>query len=103
MTRDGTGPSGPAGPGPKPPEPPTPRPRVAAGRVNGVHAPVGTLLGPKAVTREYVVVTGEDERGVTVGYATAADIAAAGEVDPRSVTEARLRLAGQRGQRHIRI
>lgn len=39
--------------------------RVPAGRLNGIHAEPGTILGPKAVTREFVVVTGNDEDGVT--------------------------------------
>lgn len=66
--------------------------RVPAGRVNGVHAELGTVLGPKVVTREFVVATGTDERGTTVGYATVQDvdpeaIAAMVERGPRSVTE----------------
>ena len=62
--------------------------RAPAGRLNGVHAPVGTILGPKVVTRELVVVTFNDDAGVTVGYATPADIADAFDRDPRSVAEA---------------
>lgn len=107
MSADGTGPSGPSGPTPPQPDPgPTGpgRHHVPAGRVNGVHAPVGTLLGPKQVTREYVVVTDQDERGVIVGYAQPADIEAAGLApEPRSVPEALLRIARQRGATHIRI
>lgn len=65
---------------------------IEAGRVNGVHAPVGTVLGPKVITREFVVVTGNDERGVTLGYAhpdevDAAAIEAIIERGPASVTE----------------
>ncbi len=65
--------------------------RPVAGRLNGIHAEVGTILGPKQVTREYVVVIDNDERGIVVGYASAAEITAAANRDePRSVTEARL-------------
>jgi len=66
---------------------------VPAGRLNGIHTDVGTVLGPKAVTREYVVVTGNDDTGVTVGYARADDLDQAA-LDamvvrgPRSVAEA---------------
>jgi len=68
---------------------------VPAGRLNGIHAEIGTVLGPKAVTREYVVVTGNDEHGVTVGYASVDDlndaaIEAMVERGPRSVAEAML-------------
>lgn len=67
--------------------------RIPAGRLNGIHAEVGTVLGPKEVTREYVVVTGNDEAGVTVGYATPEDLQAVRDRtrDARSVTEHRLR------------
>lgn len=73
--------------------------RVPAGRLNGIHAEVGTVLGPKEVTREYVVVTTQDDQGVTVGYATPEDMAAVVQrfpalpgwpeyvQPPRSVTE----------------
>ena len=61
--------------------------RVPAGRVNGVHAPVGTILGPKAVTREFVVVTSNDDRGVVVGFATSEDMQVNPELDPHSMTE----------------
>lgn len=62
---------------------------IPAGHVNGVWAPAGTILGPKVVTRELVVVTGYDHVGVTVGYATTGDVDAAADRDPQSVTEAR--------------
>lgn len=66
--------------------------RYVAGRLNGVHAEPGTILGPKDITREYMVVLANDERGVTVGYATTDELAAAAGVEsPRSVTEHRLR------------
>lgn len=67
--------------------------RPVAGRLNGIHAPIGTILGPKDVTREYVVVIADDEEGVVVGFASTTEIlavmtGAAG--DPRSVTEAEM-------------
>ncbi len=66
---------------------------VPAGRLNGIHAEVGTVLGPKEVTREFVVVIGNDERGVTVGYARREDVGGAAieamiERGPQSVAEA---------------
>lgn len=66
--------------------------RPIAGRLNGITPEPGTILGPKAVTREYVVVLGGDETGVDVGYATHAELEALREVPdaPRSTTEARL-------------
>lgn len=70
--------------------------RVPAGRLNGVHADVGTVLGPKEVTREFVVVTGNDERGVTVGYATQADLDGILGREPRSVSEHIFQVAVQR-------
>jgi hypothetical protein len=65
---------------------------VHAGRLNGIHADPGTILGPKAVTREYVTVTGNDAQGLTLGYARADDldaeaVAAMAERGPRSVAE----------------
>ena len=70
--------------------------RVPAGRLNNIHAPEGTILGPTLVTREYLVVTGNDDQGVTVGYAIPADLEAATKRDPQSVTEVNTRLAAQR-------
>ena len=72
--------------------------RVSAGRLNGVHAEVGTVFGPKAITREYVVVTGNDDQGVTVGYARRDDVDDAAieailERGPRSVTEVEMCIA----------
>jgi hypothetical protein len=61
--------------------------RVPAGRLNGVHAPEGTILGP-TWTRELVVVTENDENGVMVGYATATDTDRPTD-DPCSVSEFR--------------
>lgn len=65
---------------------------VPAGRLNGISGEIGTLLGPKDVTRELVVITGVDEHGVTVGYARVDDRFPA---DPRSVTEVRELIARQ--------
>lgn len=67
--------------------------RAVAGHLTGVQAPVGTILGPKEVTREYVVVIDTDDRGVTVGYATAEEIRATLTREPRSVAEHRIRQA----------
>lgn len=66
--------------------------RIVAGRINGIHAEPGTILGPKVITREYVVVLTNDERGVTVGYASTHELAsiAATDHDVRSVAEHRL-------------
>lgn len=73
--------------------------RVPAGRINGVFAAPGTILGPKAVTREFVVATSadtgsslgasnEDNPFVLVGYATQEDLLGIiDRGDPRSVTE----------------
>jgi hypothetical protein len=71
--------------------------RIPAGRLNGIHAETGTVLGPKIVTREYVVVTGNDEHGLTVGYATQADLEAiiAPDHHPRSMTEFMIRRQAQ--------
>ena len=77
--------------------------RVPAGRVNGISAEPGTYLGPKAVTREYVVVTGPTEGGVAVGYARVEDSDRAATerwiADPRSVTEVALVIGHQRAER----
>lgn len=80
--------------------------QVPAGRINGdlgLHAPDGAVLGPKAITREYVVITGHDIAGVTVGYATEADLDATAQArwvaDPQTVTEARLVMAYQAPER----
>lgn len=61
--------------------------RVPAGRLNGISAPVGTVLGPKEVTREFVVVTAVDDLGVSVGYATQADLDAVLIREPQSLCE----------------
>ena len=72
--------------------------RPIAGRLNGIFAEPGTILGPKVVTREYVVAIGTDKRGTVVGYAMVHEIAEATRVDdPRSVVEARWRAAGAAG------
>jgi hypothetical protein len=65
--------------------------RYARGRLNGVRAEIGTLLGPNAY-RELLVVTGQDENGVSVGLAQMGDIRAACEAPtPRSLTEVQVR------------
>ena len=77
---------------------------ISAGRVNGVHAPIGTVLGPKAVTREFVTVTGNDDQGVTVGYTQEGEMDA-GALDmiiargPASVTEHEMVMGYQSGIR----
>jgi hypothetical protein len=64
--------------------------RTVLGRLNGVHAEPGTLLGPNDVG-EYMVVLADDERGVSVGWALTPDFDAAALVEaPRSVAEHRL-------------
>ena len=78
---------------------------VPAGRMNGVRADVGTVLGPKAVTREFVVVTDVDENGATVGYARVDDLDAAAieailERGPASVTEFQMCFGLQVEERH---
>lgn len=70
--------------------------RYVAGVMRGLPADTqpGTLLGPKDITRETMVVVGpaDDGRGVKLGYATTDEIEAAlSQPEPRSVTEARIR------------
>lgn len=71
--------------------------RPIAGRLRFPSPPQpGTILGPKVITRELVVVLGQDEEGFTVlGYAQYAELDAARdrvlEGDIRSVTEWRSR------------
>lgn len=75
--------------------------RVPAGRVSGVFAQPGTILGPKEVTREFVVVTSADSSGpsVEVGYATEEDLSLPADRNPRSVTEFRMMQLRQTPQR----
>jgi hypothetical protein len=65
-------------------------PSFPIGRLNGVTTPAGTLLGPDSVG-QLLVVAQLDNAGVTVSYATTADIQAAMAAcvadGPRSVTE----------------
>lgn len=69
--------------------------RIPVGRLNGVDAEPGTLLGPDSTGRQMYVVVGRDDQGVTVGYATVPDMQAAdarradGDA-PRSLAELRL-------------
>lgn len=66
--------------------------RTVLGRLNGVCAEPGTLLGPNT-SGEYLAVIDSDERGVTVGWALQPDLDAFafGGLAARSVTEHRLR------------
>lgn len=64
------------------------------GRLNGVTADVGTILGPND-TGELMVVLAVDDGGVTVGYAQQGDVeAAAAAAEPRSLTEIALHGTG---------
>lgn len=47
--------------------------RVPVGRLNGITAAPGTLLGPDAAGQWYVALRSDDQ-GVQVGYATTHDI-----------------------------
>ena len=64
--------------------------RYVRGRIAGLTAEPGTILGPND-TGEWMVVTDRDEHGVSVGYAQAGDLQAALAValdtGPRSVAE----------------
>lgn len=64
--------------------------RPIAGRLNAVHAPAGTILGPTDITREFLVVVDNDDDGAILGYASRAEIDAIAERDPQSVCEATL-------------
>lgn len=71
--------------------------RYVRGRLKGIHAPPGTILGPND-TKEYMVVIEDTNEGVTVGYVQTGDIEKALLEDaPRSVTEhaLRARITGQ--------
>lgn len=68
--------------------------RALAGRLNGIDAPIGTIIGPKW-TREPLAVIAVDEHGVDLGYATPAEMEAmAARDEVHSVFEHRYR-AGQ--------
>jgi hypothetical protein len=70
--------------------------RHVRGRLKGIHAEPGTILGPND-TLEYMVVIASDPAGVSVGFAQAGDIEAAlAQPAPRSVAEHRLRRAAMR-------
>lgn len=75
--------------------------RVPAGRVNGVFCQPGTVMGPKEVTREFVVVTSADSNtpSVEVGYATEEDLSIPYGHDFRSITEFRITLLHQTPER----
>ncbi len=72
-------------------------PSYPIGRLNGVDAEVGTILGPDSIG-ELLVVAERDEAGVRVSYAGVPDIEAArarvAEVGPRSMTELRMFAVG---------
>jgi hypothetical protein len=59
--------------------------RAEAGRINGVHAPEGSIMGPMW-TNELVAVIENDERGVVLGYATKEELDAPTD-DPRTWAE----------------
>lgn len=60
--------------------------RPVIGTLKGCDAPVGTILGPKDITREYLVIVGHTPDGAQLGYATSSDLQGIGP-DPRSVAE----------------
>jgi hypothetical protein len=60
---------------------------IISGRINGIHAEPGTVLGPTIITREWIVVVENDERGVIIGYASQPDVAAVLSRPARSVAE----------------
>jgi hypothetical protein len=65
--------------------------RPSRGRLNGVHAEPGAILGPTDITREYLVVLDNDDRGVTLGYPTPDETEDLRSQDsPRTVAEARV-------------
>lgn len=71
--------------------------RYVKGVLKGVHAPVGTILGPND-TRELMVVLSDTPEGVAVGYATPSEIQAAIDAPaPRSVAEAAIRRRVRKG------
>ncbi len=51
--------------------------RPVAGRLNGIHAEAGTIMGRRALTLEPLVVIDNDEAGMVLGYATPAELSAA--------------------------
>lgn len=50
--------------------------RVRAGRINGIYAPAGSIMGPQW-TDELLVVMTYDGKGVELGFATPEDLAEA--------------------------
>jgi len=59
------------------------------GRLNGVHAEIGTILGPDLLG-QWFTVTADDDAGCTVRYATSHDMLAARmRNDPQSMAELR--------------
>lgn len=78
--------------------PPVARP--VAGRLNGITAEPGTLLGP-IWTGEVVVVIDQDDRGVILGYPTEPEMRALASREPRSVYEARVQTAMRRAAARV--
>lgn len=64
--------------------------RPVAGRLNGVHAEKGTLLGPNTMG-ETMVVIDNDEKGVICSYARYDEIIEAMKRPPQSITEREMR------------
>jgi hypothetical protein len=73
-------------------------PRAIAGRLTYAEPPEpGTIVGPRGLTREWLVVLPADgEPGTPVGYASPDELAAveAPDHEPRSVAEMRIRRLG---------
>lgn len=59
--------------------------RASAGRINGVHAPIGSIMGPMW-TDELLAVIDNDERGVALSYAMRKELEA-DTSDPNTVAE----------------
>jgi hypothetical protein len=60
------------------------------GRLNGIHADPGTILGPDTAG-QWLAVLDNDADGVSVRYATVGDLEAATQRDPQSIAEVNLR------------
>jgi hypothetical protein len=72
--------------------------RFVVGRLK-LDAEPGTILGPKDITREWMVVLDRVDGGVSVGYATVAELEAALQREPRSVAEVNLQRQAATGRR----
>lgn len=60
--------------------------RPPQGSLNGVDAPIGTLLGPDSAGQMFSVID-RDDKGVIVGYATLHERDAALAREPQSLAE----------------